>query len=126
MDKLITISQLSRLLNLVDTKTNKPSNHVLRYWEKKFKNIKPKKINNRRYYSLKQVEIIKLIKFLLKVKGMTISGAKKVINSNMKKLDDCNLNSLEENYRIEQIKIKSTTILDKLKKLKKNGKKNSS
>lgn len=126
MDKLLTISQLSRLLKLVDPKTNKPSNHILRYWEKNFKSIKPKKINNRRYYSLKQVEIIKLIKFLLKVKGMTISGAKKIIDSNMKKLDDCNLNSLEENYSKEQIKIKSILILDKLNKLRKNGKKNSS
>ena len=52
-------------------------NHILRYWEKEFKEIKPKKINNRRYYSLKQVEIIKMIKFLLKNKGMTISGVKK-------------------------------------------------
>ena len=43
----------------------KPLNYILRYWEKKFNQIKPKKINNQRYYTLEQVEIIKLIKFLL-------------------------------------------------------------
>ena len=60
----------------------------MRYWEKEFKEINPKKINNRRYYSSKQVEIIKMIKFLLKNKGMTISGVKKLLNSNINKLDD--------------------------------------
>ena len=76
MSKLITISQLSKILKLVDPISKRPLNHILRYWEKEFKQIKPKKINNRRYYSSKQVEIIKIIKFLLKNKGMTITGVK--------------------------------------------------
>ena len=54
MSKLINISELSKMLNLIDSKTKKPANHVLRYWEKEFKEIKPKKINKRRYYSSKQ------------------------------------------------------------------------
>ena len=62
MNKLLNISEVSKILNLIDPKTKKPQNHILRYWEKEFKEIKPKKINNRRYYSLKQVEIIKMIK----------------------------------------------------------------
>ena len=66
-------------MNLVDPITKKPLNHVLRYWEKEFKEIKPKKINNRRYYSPKQVEIIKMIKFLIKNKGMTILGVKNLL-----------------------------------------------
>ena len=41
MVKLINISQLASLLNLVNYKTKKPSNYVLRYWEKEFKEIKP-------------------------------------------------------------------------------------
>ena len=126
MTKLINISQLSKLLDLVNPKTNKPSNYILRYWEKEFKKIREKKINNRRYYSLKQVKIIRLIKFLLKNKGMTISGARKIVNSNMKKLDDYNLNSLEADYYKEEIKLKSKLLLDKLKKIKSNGKKNTS
>ena len=66
MVKFINISELTKMLNFIDHKTKKPLNHILRYWEKEFKQIKPKKINNRRYYSIKQVEIIKLIKFLLR------------------------------------------------------------
>ena len=81
MNKLIKISELSKMLNLVDPMTKKPLNHILRYWEKEFKEIKPKKINNIRYYSSKQIEIIKMIKFLLKSKGMTILGVRNLLNS---------------------------------------------
>ena len=34
MEKLIKINELCRILNLIDKKTNKPLNHILRYWEK--------------------------------------------------------------------------------------------
>ena len=90
MNKLISISELSRILDFIDPVTKKPLNHIVRYWEKEFKGIKPKKINNRRYYSIKQVEMIKMIKFLLKNKGLTIAGAKNLIKSNINKLDDAN------------------------------------
>ena len=43
MGKLTGITQLSKMLNLINQKTKKPSNHILRYWEKKFKEIKPTK-----------------------------------------------------------------------------------
>ena len=66
MNKFINITQLSKLLKLINSRNNKPQNYVLRYWEKEFKQIKPKIIKNRRYYSSKQVEIIKVIIFLLK------------------------------------------------------------
>ena len=75
MNKYFTISEVSKILNLIDPKTKKPLNHILRYWENEFKEIKPKKINSRRYYSQDQVEIIKMIKFLLKNKGMSLSCA---------------------------------------------------
>ena len=125
MNKLITISELSKILNLIDDKSNKPLNHVIRYWEKEFKQIQPKKINNRRYYSLKQVEIFKKIKFLLRNQGMTISGAKNALNFNINKLDDYNSDSLKAVYYKNSLKIKSKKLLLKVKKLKKYGKKNS-
>ena len=124
MVKLINISQLASLLNLVNSKTKKPSNYILRYWEKEFKQIKPIILKNRRYYSDKQINIIKLIKFLLKDKGMTIKGVKNILKSNINSLDDYNSYSLRTDYLKEDIKIKSKTILEKIKKLK-NGKKNS-
>ena len=37
MSKLVSISELSIILNLVDPVTKKPLNHILRYWEKEFK-----------------------------------------------------------------------------------------
>ena len=61
MKKFLNISQVSEVLNLVHPTTKKPLNHIVRYWEKAFRIIKPKKINNRKYYSHKQVEIIKMI-----------------------------------------------------------------
>ena len=42
MQKYINISELSKILGNVDPKTKKPLNYKLRYWEKEFKQIKPK------------------------------------------------------------------------------------
>jgi DNA-binding transcriptional MerR regulator len=125
MNKLINISELSKILNLVDTNSKKPLNHVLRYWEKEFKQIRPKKINNRRYYSLEQVEIVKMIKFLLKNKGMTILGVKSILDLNINKLDDYNSHSLKAEYYKKNLKLKSKNILKKINKIKNYGKKNS-
>ena len=126
MNKFLSISEVSKLLNLVDPLTKKPQNHVLRYWEKEFKEVKPKKINNRRYYSSTQVEIIKLIKFLLKNQRMTIKGVKNVIKSDLNKLDDYNADSLKADYYRRSLKNKSKLILEKINKIKSYGKKNSS
>ena len=82
-------------------------------------------LKNRRYYSEKQINMIKLIKFLLKDKGMTINGVKNVLKSNINTLDDYDLYSLKADYYKKNIKDKSKIILDKIKKIKKYGKKNS-
>ena len=126
MAKLIKISELSKQLNLIDPSTKKPQNHVLRFWEKEFKQIKPKIINRQRYYSKEQVETIIFIKFLLKNKGLTINGVKKVLNSNINKLDDYDSDSLKTDYYKTKLKEKTKNLLTKLKELKKkHGKKNS-
>ena len=120
MDKLIKISDLSKQLKLVNSSNGKPLNYILRYWEKEFKQIKPKIINNRRYYSSRQVEVIKLIRFLLKDKGMTIKGAKILLNTNNNELDYRNYHSLKAEF----LKNKGKIILKKIRNLKKYGKKN--
>ena len=125
MSKFFKISEVSVYLDLVNPLSKKPLNHILRYWEKEFKQIKPKKINNRRYYSAEQVEILKKIKFLVKNKGMTISGAKKLLNLNINKLDVYDIDSLKAYYK-NSLKNKSKNLLNKIKNLKKYGKKNSS
>ena len=126
MTKLINISAVSKILNNIDDKTNKPLNYILRYWEKEFKIIRPKKINNRRYYSEKQIEILKMIKFLLKNKGMTISGVKNLLNQKINDLDYTNTISLKADYYKINLSTKSKKILEKIKKIKKYGKKNAS
>ena len=123
MDKLISISQLSYKLNLISSNNKKPKNYILRYWEKEFRQIKPKIINKRRYYSTQQIELIKLIHFLLKNKGMTINGVKKVLNTDINKLDDYNSHSLQANYYRDNLKDKSKKLLNKIRNLKKHGKK---
>ena len=66
-----------------------------------------------------------MIKFLLKNKGMTISGVKNILNLNINKLDDYNSDSLKADYYKIILK-KKVKILEKIKKLKNYGKKNSS
>ena len=124
MGKLFKISEVSKIINLIGGSNKKPLNYILRYWEKEFKQIKPKKINNQRYYTKQQVEMIKLIKFLLKTKGMTVLGVKNLLNLNVNKLDDYNSDSLKADYYKLSLKLKSKKLLEKIKKLKNYGKKN--
>ena len=124
MNKLKDISKVSVLLGLINKKTRKPNNYILRYWEKEFKRIKPIIINKRRYYSEKQIQYIKLIKFLLKDKGLTVKGVKNLLKSSINSLDDYNSYSLKAEYHKQNIKSKSKTILEKIKKIKRYGQKN--
>ena len=91
--KYKTISEVAKELHLVDKKTGKLQTHTIRYWEKQFKQIKPiVRAGNRRYYSKKDLNIIKLIQFLLKDRGFTISGAKKILdNKNADDIDEDNI-----------------------------------
>ena len=83
------ISEVAELLNLINSKTGKISTHTLRFWEKEFKQIKPKIFaGKRRYYDAKTIETLKRIKFLLKDKGMTIKGAKNHLLNEESKLDE--------------------------------------
>ena len=126
MNKLLNISELCKTLNLVHPKTKKPLNHIIRYWEKEFMQINPRKINNRRYYNSKDIEIIKLIKILAKDKKISLAGVKDILSSNIKKLDESDYNSLRDISLRINIKNKSIKLIEKLKKLKTYGKKISS
>ena len=84
-----TIGQVAKELNLVNKKTGILETHTIRYWETQFKEIKPTiKAGKRRYYSKRDLKIIKHIKYLLKEKGLTIKGVKKILNNkDIHKLD---------------------------------------
>ena len=112
-----SISEIARILNLVDKKTGKLSTHTLRFWEKQFKQIKPHQFSGkRRYYDNKTLEILKKIQFLLKEKGMTINGVKKQLNNEDSELDDLNNKTINK-----KIKTKINKISNILKNIKNNG-----
>ena len=85
-----SISEVAKLLNLVNPRDGKLNTHTIRFWEKEFKQLRPKKLSgNRRYYDPKAVNILKKIKYLLKEKGLTINGARKILdNPNPIELDE--------------------------------------
>ena len=112
-----TISEVAELLNLINTKTGKVSTHTIRFWEKEFKQIKPKIFaGKRRYYDEETIEILKNIKFLLKDKGMTIKGVKKHLINNKSDLDEIN-NITINTKNILKVKLKNiSNIIKQLKK----------
>jgi len=58
---------------------------LLRFWEKEFDTIKPKKnVKGTRSYTKEDIEDIRQIYFLVKEKGMTLVGAKKRIKEDRK------------------------------------------
>jgi DNA-binding transcriptional MerR regulator len=65
-----TISEASALLNVPQ--------HVLRFWESRFSQIKPLKMGGgRRYYRPEDIDVLSKIQHLLYKQGYTIKGAKK-------------------------------------------------
>ena len=80
-DAYKTIGEVTKELGLVDKKSGRLQTHTIRYWETQFNQIKPSiRAGKRRYYSAKIFKTIKYIKFLLKEKGLTINGVKKILN----------------------------------------------
>ena len=124
-DAYKTIGEVSKELGLIDKKTGHLQTHTLRYWETQFKQIKPLiRAGKRRYYSKKNFQVIKLIKFLLKEKGLTISGVKKILNQTESHSldDDINIGVYKSDLNKTKIiknKIKNISkIIKELKKLK--------
>ena len=115
-DAYKTIGEITKELGLINKKTGHPQTHTLRYWETQFKQIKPLiRAGKRRYYSKKDFEIIKMIMFYLKEKGLTINGVKKILdNKKNTTLDDNDNSSL---YR-RNLKV-SKLIKNKVKKISK-------
>ena len=93
----------------------------MRFWEKQFKQIRPIILSGRRrYYDNKSIELLKQIKYLLKDKGMTINGVKKIlINKKTFELDEINDSSININKNNLKFKIKKISkLLKEIKKIK--------
>ena len=119
-----TISEVSKDLSLPQ--------HVLRFWETKFAQIKPiKRGGGRRYYRPEDVDLLKGIKNLLYNDGYTIRGVQKVIRENGSKnilfsnnkanikVQQKTFTDNENNYNSEQnIHLRSTETLSNIKRKK--------
>ena len=120
-DAYKTIGEVAKILDLVNKKNGSLNTHTIRFWEKEFKQIKPKILSgNRRYYNNFTIGLLKKIKYLLKNEGMTINGVKKLLNSNRSlKLDEFSNNSIS----VDNIKIKNklkniSNLIKQIKNLK--------
>ena len=116
-----SIGEVAKLLNLINKKNGNLNTHTIRFWEKEFKQIRPKILTgNRRYYDQSSIEILKKVKFLLKEQGMTINGVKKLLNNDKSlKLDEFSNNPIS----VDNIKIKNklkniSNLVKQIKKLK--------
>ena len=125
-DAYKTIGEVAEIVGLVDKKRGTLSTHTIRFWEKEFIQIKPKILSGkRRYYDNKIIRIIKLIKYLLKEKGMTIKGVKAVLNNPKSLALDYTTKYGVSNQSLRKEKIKDkvkkiSKIIDELRELK-NG-----
>ena len=114
-----TIGEVAKILNLENKSGKNLHTHTIRFWEKEFKQIKPRILNgNRRYYDKANIDLLKKIKFLLKDQGMTINGVKKLlISGKSNELDELSNKSIRNDNLRNKIKNISNIIKD-LKKLK--------
>jgi DNA-binding transcriptional MerR regulator len=115
-----SIGEVAKILNLVNEKKGTLNTHTIRFWEKEFKQIKPKILDgNRRYYNNDTIEVLKKVKYLLKDQGMTINGAKKILNSDKSlKLDELPNNSINADINIKYILRKISILIKQIKNLK--------
>ena len=114
-----TIGEVVKILSLKNKSGKLIPTHTIRFWEKEFKQIKPKILNgNRRYYDKANVDLLKKIKFLLKDQGMTIKGVKKLlISGKSNELDEISNKSISaDNLRNKLSNI--SKIIKTLKNLK--------
>ena len=111
-----TIGEVAKILELVNKKNGSLSTHTIRFWEKEFKQVKPMIMNgNRRYYDENCINILKKIKFLLKDKGMTLSGVKKLLNSEDSNIDEIFNTTIKQKYNIKSKIKKIKNIIQTLK-----------
>lgn len=88
-----SIGEVADMLNVNESR--------LRFWEKKFPQIAPKKAGRGiRQYSHEDVEMIKLIYHLVKEKGMTLPGARQRLDDNR----EGTIRNFEAITRLKEIK----------------------
>ena len=97
-----SIKEVAQMMNV--------SESLLRYWETEFPHLRPKTTGNRvRQYTQKDIEQIKVIYNLVKVRGFKIAAARKMLQVNRSGAD-----------KSQQVIESLTAVRDELKDLKKS------
>ena len=113
-----SISEVSKIAGL--------EQYVLRYWENEFEQLKPQKNRaGNRIYTNKDIQLILLLKKLLREEKYTIDGAKKVLQ-NYNPNEDLNIENLmkeevsadKKEDQKEKPKIDNQTLLKDLREIK--------
>lgn len=93
----------------------KVNQSLIRYWEKEFPALAPKKNRSgRRMYSRQDINHLRMIYSLVKEKGMKLDGARQVLQSRKKKVDNT-LQYLEIFERIKDVLVDMRKALDEEK-----------
>lgn len=88
-----SISEVAEMFGLTET--------LLRYWEKEFPNISPKKSGrNIRQYSQADIDQIRLVYNLVKVRGMKLAAARKALKNSREEIE----RNLEVMERLEAVR----------------------
>lgn len=90
---------------------------TLRFWEKQFTIIKPRRYGgNRRYYTNDDIEKIKMIHYLVKEKGLKLAAAEKQVSQNKQNVSRRH----EVIERLKDIKSQLQSILDSINSIETN------
>lgn len=108
-----SIKEVAQMINV--------SESLLRFWEKEIPQIKPKTTgNNIRQYTDKDIEIIKSVYNLVKVRGFKIAAARKMLHANKQGVDSrarvfgkshrssCRTSGTEEALRLPHLTLNSS------------------
>lgn len=106
--KFYRISDVAELLNLPQS--------TLRYWECEFSELRPRRNEgNKRLYTATDIELLELIRFLLRDKGLTIEGAREHLKRNRAAMSRTNIAV----KRLQQVRTRLVDIIEALDKRQK-------
>ncbi len=107
-----TISEVAKELDIPQ--------HVLRFWESKFSQVKPlKRGGGRRYYRPEDVALLRNIRTLLYNEGYTIKGVQKLLREGQVSREEAVVGSVESGRLSDDQRRELHAIIDELTALKK-------
>ena len=105
-DAFKTVGEVCQILGLIDNDTGRKKTHILRFWEKKFKQAKCSVVHNgRRYYSSEDIKVLHTIKTLINDEGLTLNKVKILLNEKKDKTEvDSKIDKYINQEQLKKIK----------------------